>query len=139
MPIYCPTPPAAGGGTTTHDIDGVLHDGFPGGTTTFLRADGTFASPAAGATDVEEAEVDFGNVVGLTDKTFTITDADVTTASRIVAQVMSVSPSDGRNVDEVEWETWDIYCRPGTGTFDLTMKNRFGSVMGRFVVGYIVG
>jgi hypothetical protein len=34
-----------------HDIDGANHDGFPGGTSTFLRADGTFAAPTAAAAD----------------------------------------------------------------------------------------
>ena len=37
--------------TQTHDIDGADHNGFPGGTTTFLRADGTFAAPTATAAD----------------------------------------------------------------------------------------
>ena len=31
-----------------HSITGVDHTGFPGGSTTFLRADGTFATPAGG-------------------------------------------------------------------------------------------
>lgn len=120
-----------------HGIDGTDHTGS-------LTAAKHGTGYAGGHTDsgganIEEAEVDFGNVVNRTEQTFTITDADVTTASSIIAQVMHKSPSDGRNIDEIAWEPWDIYVKPGTGTFDLTMKNRLGSVMGRFIVGYLVG
>jgi|ERR1051326_1564341 hypothetical protein len=34
-----------------HTITGAFHTGFPGGTTTFLRADGTFAVPAGSGTE----------------------------------------------------------------------------------------
>jgi len=34
-----------------HSIIGADHSGFPGGTTTFLRADATFAAPTAAAAD----------------------------------------------------------------------------------------
>lgn len=49
-----------------HDIDGPLHNGFPGGTTNFLRADGTFAAPTATAGDLDRPEV--GNLTVATAK-----------------------------------------------------------------------
>jgi hypothetical protein len=37
-----------------HDIDGADHIGYPGGTTTFLRADGVFAAPPGGGGSSDE-------------------------------------------------------------------------------------
>lgn len=37
----------------THGIVTTIHGSFPGGTTNFLRADGTFAAPAGGGTTKE--------------------------------------------------------------------------------------
>ena len=43
MPLY---PPSGGGAPASHDIVGASHT-FPGGTTNFLRADGSFTTPTA--------------------------------------------------------------------------------------------
>ena len=102
----------------------------------------SFAAAAGGpggSVNIKQTEVDFGNVVSLTEKTFTITDADVGGTSQLLAQVIHIAPSDARSVDEIAWESWDIFCAPAAGSFDLTMKNRLGSVMGKFVVAYLVG
>lgn len=50
----CPLTPAQGSDKAhdrLHDIDGVDDHTFPGGTTTYLRADGTFATPTGGTGD----------------------------------------------------------------------------------------
>lgn len=44
--------------TEVHAIDGADHDGFPGGTSDFLRADGTFATPPGTASPITIKELD---------------------------------------------------------------------------------
>ena len=107
--------------------------------TTFLRGDQSWAAPGAGSTNIKQTEIDFGNMVSITDKTFTVTDADVSSSSQLLAQVLHIAPSDGRSVDEIQWESFDMFCKPATGSFDLNMRSRLGSVMGKFVVAYLVG
>lgn len=84
-----------------------------------------------------DTEVDFGSTP-VFEATFTITDENVSTTSIILAQVKWVSPSDGRDINEIMVESFDIKCAPGSGSFDMKMESRDGSVAGLFVVSYIV-
>ena len=113
--------------------------GAVAGTTKYLREDATWAAPATGSANIKETEVDFGNVVSRTEQTFTITDADVSAGSQLLAQILHKAPSDARSVDEIQCEQFDILCAPAAGTFDMTMRGRSGSVMGKFIVAYLVG
>lgn len=91
-----------------------------GGTTNFLRADGTWAAPAGGGggLTLTEFEVDFGTKP-IRSKKFTITAAGVSGSSKVI-----VSPSGnvatGRVGDDWEWDSISTSAKAGTGQFVLT-------------------
>jgi hypothetical protein len=112
---------------------------FPGGTTLFLRADGTFSAPGGGGT-ISQVTVDFGPS-GVSEALFTIPDASVTPASKIIAQPAAVAPP-GKDLDEVELETLVVFAAPstmGAGFLDLFIRTFDGStVSDKFVINYQV-
>ena len=111
---------------------------FPGGTTTFLRADNTWASPGASSTNIKETEVDFGTAVNQRSKSFTVTDADVSGTSQLIV-THALSAATGKSQDENEMDA--LVCRavPGTGQFTVFVESLFGSVAGPFKLHYLVG
>lgn len=110
---------------------------FPGGTSTFLRADATFATVTAVAS-ISQVEVDFGEVP-VSEGFFRITDANVSLSSRILAQVAYIAPTN-KDLDEIEMDDLQIRCAPGSGTFDMFIQAANGSYLAdKFVVFYQVG
>ena len=93
----------------------------------------------SGSTNIKETEIDFGDGNYITEGEFTVTDAEISTANQIIAQVAIKSPSDGRSVDEILWEELICMCQAGTGNFILTVKSLCGSVNGKFIINYLVG
>jgi hypothetical protein len=87
--------------------------------------------------NVKQTEVDFGDDK-VTEKSFTITDADVSPTSQIVGTVAYEAPT-GKDVDEVEMDSFELKFRPGSGSFVLFMKALEGSVYGKFKINYLVG
>ena len=91
-----------------------------GGTTNFLRADGTWAVPSGGGggLTLTEIEVDFGTKPTRSKK-FTITNASISGSSKVI-----VSPSGnvatGRVGDDWEWDSISTSAKAGTGQFILT-------------------
>jgi hypothetical protein len=67
-----------------HSIIGADHSGFPGGTSTFLRADATFAAPTAAAADPVYSPGSF-TVVTETGRLF-VTRGKLTGAQRATVQ-----------------------------------------------------
>lgn len=142
----------------------------PNNTTTFLRGDGTFATPVSSATittqdegtplsttvttlnftgagvtasgagatttinipggagsfAVTNAEVDFGTVP-IKSKRITVTDAAITSASKIMVTPNGATAT-GRVGNDWEWDTIAFSAVPGTGSFILT-----GTASGRIV------
>ncbi len=117
---------------------GILaHQGFPGGTATFLRADGAFASPTAAAS-ISQTEIDFGTLP-VSNASFTIVDAAVTLSSRLLAQVAYEAPT-GKDVDEIEMDDLQLRCQAGTGQFLLFAQASDGSYLAdKFKINYQVG
>lgn len=109
---------------------------LPGGTATFLRADGAFASPTASAS-ISQTEIDFG-ATPVAEASFTITDAAVSAASRIIGTVAYVAPT-GKDLDELEMDGLDLKFAPGSGQFTLYARGLDGYVADKFVVNYQVG
>ena len=93
----------------------------------------------SGTTNIKQTEVDFGTAAYQTEKSFTVTDADVSAGSQILGSVRHVAPSDARSVDEIAWESFDLFFKSGAGSFDLLMKSRLGTVSGKYVIAYLVG
>lgn len=88
---------------------------------------------------IYEYEADFGSSE-VNDGTFTVTDARVTTSSKIIAVMSGAAPT-GKDADEVtNFETgFDIYCTNGSGSFTLVMRAKEGTVTGAFKINYHVG
>ena len=128
-----PGPPGADG------ADGV---GVPaGGTTGQVLAknsntdyDTEWVAPGGGST-VTEIEVDFGSSTRRS-KSFTITDATVTGASKIVAY-QSGNPATGRGRDDAAWDSITYAAIAGTGSFTL-IAHSTGRVKGPRNVYYTV-
>lgn len=91
-----------------------------GGTTNFLRADGTWAAPSGGGggLTLTEIEVDFGTKP-IRSKKFTITAAGVTGTSKIIV-TPSGNVATGRVGDDWEWDSIATSAKAGSGQFTLT-------------------
>jgi hypothetical protein len=110
---------------------------YPGGTTNFLRADGTFAAPPGGSGTfaVTQVEVDFGTTP-VESAIFTITDAGMTTAKHVIASLAYEAPT-GKDLDELEMDTLSIVCGNGTGQFDMFIRSTDGSYLAdKFKINY---
>ena len=90
---------------TAHDII-TAHNGFPGGTTNFLRADGTFAAPpgGGGGLTLTPVEVNLGTAERRAGR-FTITGAGLTAGKPVLIQ-QAVGPYTGKGTraDEAEMD-----------------------------------
>jgi len=86
-----------------------------------------------GALTVSEAEIDFGTRP-VCCKTFTVTDAGVSAASKIIA-VQSGKAATGRDADENEMDAIVFSCVPGSGTFTLYARS-FNPVTGLYKINY---
>lgn len=84
---------------------------------------------------VTETEVDFGTTP-TTDKLFTITDAGVSSTSKIIIQE-SGKPATGRAAGDAQWDSITYAAYPGTGSFTVYAKAS-GSVVGKRKVEYMV-
>jgi hypothetical protein len=81
-----------------------------------------------------EVEVDFGSTPQWS-KTFTVTDANVTTATR-VAVVPSGNVATGRVGNDAEWDSLICTALPASGSFTLTVAAFPGPIVGRRKVQY---
>lgn len=81
-------------------------------------------------------EIDFGSTP-VAEKEFTITDADVTTDSKIVGCIAYVAPT-GKDLDELELDAIDLKFAPGAGQFKIYAKGLEGYVADKFKVFYII-
>lgn len=86
---------------------------------------------------VAQTEIDFG-ATPISEASFTITDANVTASSKIVAMVAYVAPT-GKDLDEIECDELDIKCGNGSGTFPMYVKGMEGYVHDKFKINYIIG
>lgn len=110
---------------------------YPGGTTDFLRADGSFASPGASSTNIKQTEIDFG-ATPVAEASFLITDADVSGTSQLIGTVAYEAPT-GKDLDELEMDGLDLKFAPGTGEFTLYVRGRDGYVADKFKINYLIG
>lgn len=110
---------------------------YPGGTTNFLRDDGTWAAPTAVAS-ISQTEIDFG-ATGVSEASFVITDTAVSATSKLIGTVAYVAPT-GKDLDELDMDQLDLKFAPGVGEFTLyaTVLNECLAA-GAFKINYQVG
>jgi hypothetical protein len=83
---------------------------------------------------VKQAEVDFGSTP-VESATFTITDTNITAASNIVGQIAYVAPT-GKDLDELEFDSFDLRFAPGAGQCTLYARSLEGYVADKFKINY---
>ena len=96
----------------------------------------TWEEVEAGAS-VSQTEVDFGST-GVSEASFTITDAACTGTSKIILTLAGDAPT-GKDADEIEMDSFFMKATPGSGSFDLYMRALEGDVADKFKVNYILG
>lgn len=92
---------------------------------------------SSGSATITEVEVDFGTIP-VYNKTFTVTDASVSSSSKIVAS-QSGAAATGRNADENEMDALTCRGLPGTGSFTLICSSHDGPVVGKYKINYLIG
>lgn len=123
-----------------HSIIGAEHT-FPGGTTTFLRADGTFATPAGGGGGAisGQATVNFGASTTET----SIARVTVNTASVATGSIVMVSPAGistaTHDPDDYQWDNISGYVSNIVNgvSFDIIGVAPNGS-FGEYVFNYVI-
>jgi hypothetical protein len=100
-----------------------------------------FAFAGYPITGVKQVTVDFGSRP-VSEALFTVTDASVGSASKIIAQIASVSAGD-RDLDEIQSESLYVFANPSTlgeGLLDFWVRTIDGSTVSeKFVINYQVG
>jgi hypothetical protein len=92
----------------------------------------------AGNSVIKEVEVDFGSN-SVMDKVFNVVDTDITEDTKVIANKVLKSPSNGRHIDEIYCETLEISTKPNAGSVDLYIRSLCGKVSGKFIINYIIG
>ncbi len=86
-----------------------------------------------------QVEVDFGDLNYVTQKTFTVTDVNVTATSKITAQLAYDQPT-AKDLDEVEMDDLIILCgQCAIGSFSMVITSLTGSLYGKFKINYMIG
>jgi hypothetical protein len=86
------------------------------------------------ASTIVQAEIDFGSTP-VEEKDFTIVNASITTASLVMAQIAYVAPT-GKDLDELEFDSFDFRCVAVSGGFTLHARSLEGLVADKFVINY---
>lgn len=91
----------------------------------------------AGIGVLKSVEVDVGTqFVG--DATFFVDDAAATPTSHVTAQVLGITPSDGRSTEEIYLEQVNVFATSGAGRIRFDLQPKLGRFQGKFVIGYQV-
>jgi len=92
---------------------------------------------SGGSSTWTEVEVDFGSTP-VWDKTFTITDAAVTSPAKKIIASPSGNVATGRVGNDLEWDNLLLGGLAGTGSFILTVLAIPGPIVGRRKIHYQV-
>lgn len=137
LQIHATTHEAGG----TDELDVTALGGFPGGTGTFLRADGTFATAGGGgggSANAGTATVDFGAFPGATDASVAVTgQSGILSGSVVMASMRMVATSD-HSADEHFVEEMDVVAgniSAGVG-FTIYAKARNHRLYGQWTLGW---
>lgn len=91
-----------------------------------------------GAMNMTQIEVDFGTTNYVTEAIFTITDAACLITSKVIAVLAFEAPT-GKDLDEVEMDSFFIECKAEAGQFQMHIYSLEGSVYGKFKINYGIG
>lgn len=95
------------------------------------------AVPPAGAAAVTEIELDFGSPA-VRSRTFTVADAAVNAASRIV-MTQSGKTATGKSGGEAAFDAVICVCAPGAGAMTVEAFAVTGPVSGKMKFNYLIG
>ncbi len=96
-----------------------------------LEGDGVSAN-------IKQTEIDFG-ATPVHEASFVIADADVAPTSQLMGNIAYEAPT-GKDLDELEFDGFDLKFAPGTGQFTLyaiALDNAY--VADKFKVNYLIG
>lgn len=96
----------------------------------------TFVRSAVGIT-TKQTEIDFGST-GVTEKSFTVTDVDVSPDSHITGNIAYEAPT-GLEQDDVEMDVINLIFAPGSGSFTIYAVSLTGLIAGNLKVNYTIG
>jgi hypothetical protein len=83
---------------------------------------------------ISQTEIDFGTTP-VDEKTFTITDANISVSSEVMVQLAYVAPT-GKEIDELEFDSFDFRAVAGAGSFTLYARSLEGLVADKFKINY---
>jgi hypothetical protein len=96
-----------------------------------------WTAAGAGSTNIKQTEIDFG-ATPLNENTFTVVDAGVSALSQLIAQIAFEQPT-GKDLDEVELETFEVKCTPAAGSFNVLVRSLEGRVQDKYKLNYLIG
>ena len=117
-------------GFTTTDAGTVPPSG--GGTTNFLRADGTWAAPGGGGA-VTRLTLTAPGSTGL-EWSSTVADAGATASSKVSSALVLNSSLDENGYDELQH--MNVWAVPDSGQITFTLTHRLGEFVGPFYIDY---
>jgi len=86
----------------------------------------------------KQTEINFGTIP-LSENTYIIVDASVTTTSKIIGSIAYEAPT-GKDLDEVEMDQFDLKFGPGTGQFTVFVSMENNDLFsGNVKINYLVG
>lgn len=86
---------------------------------------------------IKQTEIDFG-ATPIRELSFTITDADIISTSRIIA-ILSYEAPTGKDQDELEMDDLSIKCSPGTGDFTMYVRALDDALVhDKFKINYMI-
>ena len=99
---------------------------------------GATGASGADATTSLLVEVDVGSTP-VPDATFTIASVGMTGTTPVYAQIIGISPTGGRPIDEIYAEQVLVFSRPQTDQVVFNLLPKVGNISGKFVIAYRVG
>lgn len=137
MPLHNPPVIIQDEGTTQGAVNTINFVGTPVTATVSGNVATVIVTGGGGSASITQIEIDFG-VSPTRTKTFSITDASVSSTSNLVI-TQSGKAATGRQADENEMDPILFSGTPGSGQFILIANALTGPVTGKYKVNYMVG
>jgi hypothetical protein len=83
---------------------------------------------------IGEVEIDVG-ATPVSQASISVIDAGITTSTRILGGVAYKKPT-GKDLDELDMDSFDVKFESLTGTFNVKIKGLEGSISDKFIIWY---